>query len=253
MKTNKAFLFLTVLAAATACNKDNDSEPANSITTDEAAVIVSSSLASNTSGFTSVSAKASGVTEDLLADNAGGRVDACGVSQNIAFSGSSPAGDTTNVYSYDFSYKFRLVCNDDNTPKEVSIDLSFSGSFDGPKLKASHTGVSELDVTALADTTKSFLLNGLYKRSGSFENKEKKTAGNSSIEITLTDLVLDKHSHKIISGKGTYTITGTVPGKGDFSYTGDITFEGNDAAILDVRGDKFDVDLKAGDVNKKNS
>jgi hypothetical protein len=252
MKTNKSFLFLTVLALAAACNKDNDSEPANSITTDEAAVIVSSSLASNTSGFSSVSSKTSDVTEGLLADNAGGRVDACGVSQNVAFSGSSPA-NATITYSYDFSYKFRLVCNDDNTPKEVSVDISFSGDFDGPKLKASHSGVSELDVTALADTTKSYLLNGLYKRSGSFENKEQETSGNSSIEITLADLVVNKKTHKIVSGKGTYTITGNVPDKGDFKYTGDITFEGNDAAILDVHGDKFDIDLKEGNVNKKHS
>ncbi|MBL0742060.1 hypothetical protein [Chryseolinea lacunae] len=251
MKNHKALLFLTVFAALTACNNDDDA-PVNSITTDEAAVIVSSSLASNTSGVSFVSDKTTGVTEDLLKDNAGGRVNACGVSQNIAFSGSSPSGATV-TFSYDFSYKFRLECNDQNAPSLVSVDLSYSGAFDGPKLKASHSGVSELDVTGLADTTKNFLLNGQYKRSGSFENKEQAKSGSSTVEITLTTLVVNKVTHKIVSGTGTYLIEGSVPSKGDFKYTGDITFQGNDAALLIVGGENFTLNLKNGEVSKKQS
>ena len=75
MKKNKAWLFLSMFAVAVACQDDD--ETTNSITTEEAAIIVSSSLASNTSGVSFVSGKSSNVTEDLLADNAGGRIAAC--------------------------------------------------------------------------------------------------------------------------------------------------------------------------------
>lgn len=248
MKKNKAWLFLPMVVLAVACQDDD--EPVNSITAEEAAVIVSASLASNTSGVSFVSGKAANVTEDLLEDNAGGRAQACGLSQNLDLSGSSPDGATV-TYSYDFSYKFMLTCNTSSEPAAVSVDLSYSGEFDAPKLAAEHSGIAELDVTGLEEASEDFLLNGLYKRSGSFENKETTETGNSSVEITLKDVTIDKVSHQIISGTGTYLITGTVPEKGDFKYTGDITFQGSDSADLTVSGAKFTANLKSSEVAKK--
>jgi len=247
MKKNKAWLFFSMFAVAVACQED---EPANSITAEEAAIIISSSLASNTSGVSFVSGKSADVTEDLLADNAGGRVAACGLSQNLDLSGASPDGATT-TYSYDFSYKFKLNCNTESQPSAVSVDLSYSGEFDAPKLAAEHSGIAELDLTRLEEVATDFLLNGLYKRSGSFENKEQVKSGNSSVEITLKDVMINKETHQITSGSGTYVIKGNVPDKGDFNYTGDITFQGADAAELNVKGEKFTSNLKNGEVSKK--
>jgi hypothetical protein len=248
MKKNKAWLFLSMLSIAVACQDDD--EPVNSITSEEAAVIVSSSLASNSSGVTFVSGKTADVTEDLLADNAGGRVAACGLSQNLDLSGASPDGATT-TYSYDFSYKFKLNCNTESLPSDVSVNLSYSGAFDAPKLAAEHSGIAELGVSGLEEAATDFLLDGLYKRSGSFENKAAVKSGSSSVEITLKDVTINKETHQILSGTGTYVITGTVPDKGDFNYSGDITFQGADVAELNVKGDKFTTNLKNGEVSKK--
>jgi hypothetical protein len=249
MKKNKAWLFLSLLTAAVACQDDN--EPANSISPEEAALIVASSLASNTSGVTSVSDKSADVAVDLVADNAGGRVEVCGVSQNLDLSGSSPDGAVVS-YAYDFSYKFKLNCNSEDQPADVSVNLSYSGQFDAPKLAAEHTGLAELYVTGLEETETGFMLNGLYKRSGSFENKEKEQSGSSTVEITLTEVAVDKQTHKIISGSGTYALNGTVPAKGDFSYNGSIVFEGLDGAVIDVKGAKFNTNLKNGEITKVN-
>ena len=248
MKKNKAWLFLSMFVIALACQDDD--EPANSITSEEAAVIISSSLAANTSGLSFVSSKAANVTEDLLEDNAGGRVAACGLSQNLDLSGDSPDGAAI-TYSYDFSYKFKLNCNTENEPSDVSVDLSYSGEFDAPKLAADHSGVAELDVTGLEPETEEFLLNGLFKRSGSFENKELVQSANSSIEITLQDVEIDKTAHQILSGTGTFVVSGDVPSKGNFNYTGSITFLGADSAELNVNGDKFTANLKNSEVSKK--
>jgi len=237
-----------MFAVAVACQDDD--EPANSITSEEAAVIISSSLASNTSGVSFVSGKAAGVTEDLLEDNAGGRVAACGVSQNLDLSGASPDGATI-TYSYDFSYKFKLNCNTESEPSAVSVDLSYSGEFDTPKLAAEHTGIAELDVTGLEEASTGFLLNGLFKRSGSFENKELVKSGNSTVEIILTNVTINKDTHQILSGTGTFVINGNVPEKGEFKYTGSIIFQGADTAELNVNGDKFASNLKNSEVTKK--
>jgi hypothetical protein len=249
MKKNKAWLFLSMFVIAFAC-KDDD-EPANSITSEEAAVIISSSLAANTSGVTFVSNKATNVTEDLLEDNSGGRVAACGLSQNLDLSGESPDGATV-TYSYDFSYKFKLNCNTESEPSDVAVNLSYSGEFDAPKIAAEHTGIAELDVTGLESATEEFLLNGLFKRTGSFENKELVQSANSDVEITLKDVTIDKTTHQILSGTGTFLLNGNVPSKGNFNYTGSITFLGADGAELTVNGDKFTANLKSSEVSKKN-
>ncbi|MBA4054355.1 MAG: hypothetical protein C0490_06565, partial [Marivirga sp.] len=62
---------------------------------------------------------------------------------------------------------------------------------------------------------------------------------------------IDKQSHQIIGGKGTYLVSGTIPEKGDFKYTGDITFLGTDTAELSVDGAKFTANLKSSEVSKK--
>jgi len=234
---------------AVACQDDDG--PANSITSEEAAVIISSSLAANTSGLSFISNKAANVTEDLLEDNAGGRVAACGLSQNLDLSGESPEGATV-MYSYDFSYKFKLNCNTESEPSDVSINLSYSGEFDAPKISADHSGIAELVVTGLEPASQEFLLSGLFKRAGSFENKEAVKSSTSSVEITLTDITIDKQTHQIVSGTGTFLLTGDVPSKGAFNYTGSITFLGEDSAELNVNGDKFTANLKSSEVSKKN-
>jgi len=249
MKKNKAWIFLSMVVLVAGCQ--NDDEKANAITSEEAALLISTSLASNTSGVSFVSVKAADVTTGLLADNAGGRVEACGLSQNIDLSGSSPNGATVS-YSYDFSYKFKLNCNTESLPADVSVTLSYSGAFDGPKLSAEHTGLADLSVTGLEETAAEFLLNGMYKRTGSFENKELGKSGNSTIEVTLKDVIIDKQTRKIVSGTGSYALSGTVPDKGDFNYSGSITFDGADFAELDVKGAKFNSNLKNGEVSKKN-
>ncbi|HEY9045318.1 MAG TPA: hypothetical protein VIN08_05460 [Ohtaekwangia sp.] len=250
MKKLSAWLFLSLFIGFIACDKD-DNEPNNSITSEEAAQIVSTSFASNSSGVNFVSGEAAASSSDLAEQNANGRTEACGISKNIDLSGASPDGATI-VWSYDFSYKFKLNCNDQQEAANVSIDLSYSGSYDGPKLKTEHSGVSQLTVNGLEKSVENFLLAGSYRRSGSFEQKnEEKKAGNSTIEITLTDIVIDKQTHEIISGTATYKLSGTVASKGDYSYQGTVTFEGQSAATIKVGSDNFSLNLKNGEVVKK--
>jgi hypothetical protein len=227
-----------------------DEEPSNAISGEEAAVLVSASLASNTAGVASVSSKSADVTDDLLTEHAGGRVAVCGISQNVDLSGSSPDNAALS-YSYDFSYKFKLNCMEE-MPSDVSVDVSYSSVFETSKLAADHTGVAELDVSGLEEVETEYLLNGLYKRSGSFSNKELEKSGSCSIEITLTDVVVDKTTRKIVSGSGTYSLQGTIPEKGAFNYQGSVTFDGGDQATINVSSTPFKANLISGEVAKVN-
>ena len=244
------WLFLSVMAAFVAC-KDEEADAPNAISSQEAAVMVGSSFASNSSGVSFVSKESANKSEDLLEENASGRIATCGVSQSIDLSGASPVGGTI-TWRYDFSYNFRLNCNVEELPENITVGLSYSGAFDSPKLGFEHSGLSELALTGLQESADDFLMNGSYKRSGSFEIKEgEKKAGNSSIEITITNVAIDKTTHKIVSGSSSFILTGSVSGKGTFKYDGTVEFKGNDTADLKIKSEVFLLNLNDGSVTAK--
>jgi hypothetical protein len=121
-----AWLFVSMMAAFVAC-KDDDEAP-NAITSDEAAVMMSSSLASNSSGFSFVSKETANKSEDIADENSSGRVATCGTSQNIDLSGASPLGGSI-TWSYDFSYNFRLNCTTAEAPESIAVSISYNGAL----------------------------------------------------------------------------------------------------------------------------
>lgn len=245
-----AWLFIGAMVAAMACNDDEPEAP-QAISSDEAAVMVASSFSSNSSGVSAVSKEASEESGDIVEDNSSGRVQSCGVSQNINLSGSSPLGGLIS-WSYDFSYKFRLNCNTQEQPENITVNLSYSGDYADSKLALEHSGVSELDVRGLAEAEANFNMNGFYKRDGSFEIKTgDKKSGSSNIEITLTELNVDKQTNKIIGGSATFLLTGSASNKGSFKYEGSVEFKGSDSAELKIKGDVFVMNLVTGECTKK--
>jgi hypothetical protein len=90
-------------------------------------------------------------------------------------------------------------------------------------------------------------VNGEYKRAGSFQSKiGNKASGNSSVDITVTNLTITKSNRKIASGSGTIAITGTGPKGGTFSYTGTIVFNGDETATLTINSNAYTVNLITG-------
>lgn len=245
-----AWLFIGVMVAAVACNDDEPEAP-QAISSEEAAVMVASSFSSNSSGVSAVSKEASEESGDIVEDNSSGRVQSCGISQNIDLSGSSPIGGLI-TWSYDFSYKFRLNCNTQEQPENITVNLSYSGDYADSKLALEHSGLSELDVRGLAEAEANFNMNGSYKRDGSFEIKTgDKKSGSSNIEITLTNLDVDKQTNKIIGGSATFLLTGSASDKGSFKYEGSVEFKGSDSAELKIKGDVFVMNLVNGECTKK--
>lgn len=248
MKRN-AWLFAGIMVAAVACKDDEDVPQA--ITSEEAAVMIASSFSSNSSGFNSVSKEASKKSGEIIEDNSSGRVKTCGVSQNVDLSGSSPGGSLIS-WSYDFSYKFKLNCNDDDQAANIAVLLSYSGDYADANIALEHSGLSELGVTGLAGSDANFTMNGTYKRNASFEIKKgDKKSGSSNVEITVPQIHVDKQTHKIIDGTATFLLEGNASGKGSFKYEGKVEFKGNDSAEVTIKGDVFVMNLINGECTKK--
>lgn len=257
MKTLKLSLIILLMMGAFSCKKDNSSSSSgNSVSTDQAADIAASSLAENSDGLASVTDDIavnaqgiSSVSNGLTINSAGQTVNsvhqACGttltdsVSRNLTL-------DSVTV-NYLFKYSHTLNCNSGNQPDNVINALTYKGSFDGPRLSSSNSGSANVTIAGLTQAATNFVLNGEYKRDGSFQSKVgNKASGNSSIDIVGTNITLSKPGRKIVSGNATISIIGTGPKGVSFSYTGTIVFNGDDTATLTINGTGYTINLITG-------
>jgi len=244
MKKIQLIFAAMLLLGAVACRKNSSSLPSvnNNVSNAEAASMVAGSVSLNSNGVASLAGDAT-----LDATNIGNTPNACGTIKSDSISRQSSAGASV-TYSYNLKYNFTVDCNSASQPDSLSSTLTYSGSFSGPNLSSSNAGSSVFTVNGLLPTATDFVINGEFKRAGSFSSKVDTTNhGNSSIDIVINSLTLLKHSRTIVSGNAAISVTGDVPKKGSFSYTGTLVFNGNGTATLTLNGTVYIIKLDTGD------
>ncbi len=134
-----------------------------------------------------------------------------------------------------------------NVPDNLSSNLIYFGNFSGPNLSSSNSGSTAFTVGGLAPSANDFVINGEFKRAGTFQSKVDTTNhGNNSIDIKVTALTIVKASRTIAGGNATISITGDVPKKGSFSYTGTLVFNADGTATLTLNGTVYTINLSSG-------
>jgi len=250
MKTLKLSIVLLLLLGVFSCKKDNSTSV--SLTTDQAADMAASALSSNSGGVASmtdnISANAATFSSNGPSVNSVGVAtvhQACGttVTDSATFSGTN----SSVTYSYFAKYSHTLNCNSQEQPDNIANALTYNGSFSGPRISTTANCTANATIAGLTQNATNFVINGEYKRAGTFESKVgNKATGNSNLDIVLTNVTLSKPERTIVSGSGTFTLSG-VAGKVTYNYTGTITFNGDGTATLNVTGgSSYTVNLGSG-------
>jgi hypothetical protein len=121
----------------------------------------------------------------------------------------------------------------------------------GPHLSLSYK-VSENLTLASTDASNedaTVAVNGSLGTSGSYQFKTgTKRSGSEVFNYTLTNALVDPISGSIVSGKATFTTSGSGP-LGAWSYTGTITFEQGSMAVVTINGKTYTVSLETGVVS----
>ncbi len=259
MKTIKLSLIILLILGAFSCKKDNSASTSGSVTNDQVADIAAGSLAENSLGLATVT--------DDIAVNAQGLSSTGGltVNSNVATASVQQACGTTLTDSvtraltldsvtinYFLKYSHTLNCNASGQPDNLLNVLTYHGNFDGPRLTSTNSGSSTFTIAGLTTTATNFVINGEYKRAGTFQSKVgDKASGNSNVDIVVTNLKLSKPDRKIVSGNATIAVTGTSTKGGSFSYTGTIVFNGDETATLTINGTGYSINLTNGFKIKK--
>jgi len=256
MKTFKlSMIALLLLLGVYACKKDSSTASTDAVTTDQAADLAAGSLASNSNGLASITDDISSNATAVTAANSGLAIDAAGTNPTtvkqecgttLSDSSSNQGSADSVTWSYFRKYSHTLNCNVSSKPDNIINRLTFSGNYSGPNVTSSDSGTANVTIGDLEPDSTHFLVNGEYKRSGSFTSKiGNKASGSKSVDIVVTNLTLSKPARKITGGTATINISVTVP-KGTFTYTGNLVFNGDGSAVLTINGTSYTIDLHTG-------
>jgi hypothetical protein len=248
MKTLRSIAIIGLVAGALlSCNKGNNSQP-NTSSTDEAADLVTASVSSNSQGALD------GFSDVTLSSETKINIDSlCGTVWTDSVSRGAPTATGIYGYTYKANYSYALNCTNGVFNHSATSTSAYSGSFTNSILSSSFTGSSNFTIGGLGVTYPAYIINGEYKRSGSFQSQtDTSYHGTHSVDIIFTNIGLIKPLGVLQSGgTASFTITGNMPSKGGaFSYTGTIVFNGNSNATLTVNGTVYLINLETG-VKKK--
>ncbi|HEY4327854.1 MAG TPA: hypothetical protein VGN20_27980 [Mucilaginibacter sp.] len=274
MKTVKLLPLFVLLLCIIACTKNgNNPNSVNAVSADDAADMVGSSLASNYNGLATVSDDitntGTSLTASSIASTHGSSFNslnanlntiaaaidkkhlACGLMITDTVSRHSSSNSALVTYSYNSIYNFTLNCNN-SVPSDMTSILDYNGNFSGPVWLLVDTGITNFTVTGLSPQATDFVLNGEYKRQGSFHSKIDTTKhGNRTVDIVVTGLTLLKPARTIVSGTATISVTGYTPKKGKFTFDGTLVFKSDDTANLTINGTVYSINLVTGVKLKK--
>ena len=231
-----------LFAVIAACKKS--AVPSLNVSVDDAASMLTGSLASSSYGLNNIS--------DDISVNAQVFINLpCGSTKTDTLIRQSQAG-LPSAYYYKLIYTHKLTCNANNLPDNISSNLTYTGNFNNSTLSLANSGTTSFVIAGLTPTAIVYSINGEYKSMGSFKLKSDTTnTGSANVDIVVKNVTINKATQVIASGTATVIITGTTLKKGDFTYNGTLTFNGNFMATLVLNDTTYSINLTTGVIVKK--
>jgi hypothetical protein len=234
--TKVSFIALLLLFAG--CKK---LDSALILTSDEAADFIATSLSASTNGLSTVSGDIALNTQNFLDLKLG-----CGTTKAYNVSHTATPGAAC-TYNYQLNYTYTLNCNTSQLADNITGSSADNGTFDAPRISSTNAGTSTFRVAGLTPTSTAYIINGEYKRAGTFTSKvESKSSSNATVDFVITNLNVNKTTKQILSGTAIVTITGNTTANAGISFVGSVTFTGNNKATVALNGSIYTVDLVTG-------
>ncbi|MBU3714243.1 MAG: hypothetical protein FGM46_04770 [Ferruginibacter sp.] len=232
-----AFAFLAI--SLSSCKKDE----AVSITEDDAADIISSTMARPVGGSADDASELSRFARvNIFIPGPGRKWLECGQTKDTTFQRTITSGLFTATHTH--SITATLNC-ENQKPSSLVWTGNITGTFDGPKMSGNSTGVRNWTLTGFGpDQSLPLVLNGTVSRNGVRTSKiRNQYTFETNVNHTYTNVTIDKATDKITGGTGTVSAVIKVSNGNTRTYEGTIVFNGDDTATLTINGRVFTIQL----------
>lgn len=214
------------------CRKD-DVKINNEITTEDAVDAIVYTIENESGGYSS---HAKYATEDLSYSI---YTLQCGQSFDTTFVKSYVGPITAN---YTFSRNYILNCDSLNNLTSINCTGSYTGNYEGPRLKSYNSGFNSWYVTGLNNQVSNFYINGSFTRLGIHESKiRNKKTFDTQMNISTTNLEIEKSTGHIIGGNAMVELICTNNEGVPYTFNGSITFSSSGIATLSLNGNTYTI------------
>jgi hypothetical protein len=229
----KMIALLFSLSFFVACTPEDDSpEPTPPITEEEAAELVEAALIEETDGIAKEAAEATSTAETYALEAN------CGLSGDTSIIYTIDRPNITGAYSTELSWE--LIC-EGPLPTELQLERSMSGAYSTARISSNDTASSTWSISELL-TGPEYVMNGNYLRSGTQEFAfQEERSFETSLEVIITDLRMEKTTQEVNSGLGTFELNVTASNGTTTTITGSVEFIGNQTGIISFNGNSYTI------------
>ena len=236
LKLLRSVLLASLLIGLYSCQQEEE-EPVYTPTEADAVAIVEEFVAQSSGGMTEEVAK---LNESIQAKDLGDLDLECGVPFDTTLSyflSGSASG------SWIRNWNLLLNCPLTENPF-LEVVTDYTGSFDGYWRSSDREGTRQWVWSNLGPEGEYIYLNGAGQHGGNRSfNGPNQASFSWDHEAQWTDVEIDKLTHIINSGSGTFTLTLTGPEGNTHTFNGTIIFNGDQTATVTINGEVYEVDL----------
>ncbi len=168
--------------------------------------------------------------------------------QYIEKTGESPCGltfdslasfsvDRPNLQaSYTTEWEWTVFCNSINLPTDLDFNRIAEGSFETTRFIGEDAAESGFDVNDLISGP-NLSISGKYTRAGVQASKiGNQNTFNYLIDMSVNELLVEKYTWELISGEGTFDLTGTTSTGASYSISGTYVLTPDGTVTVTVNG-----------------
>ena len=226
----RSLFFVTILIFMTwGCKKDN---PLRTIDNADVVAIIETSLQETASGITEQ-------IKDLAAF-------AVKTAKNCDSGDTTLSGTNSGIIAstWELAVNFTTTCNNLNLPTQFSSTLTGKSNATTTKIATNANGNGAIDFKGFA-LNEDMLANGNLTRNGTETIKiGENITGTTDLDLTLTDLKIEKANYTIVDGNLSFTLTITTPNENNKTFSGSIDITEYGKATLTIGDQTYEIDLK---------
>lgn len=226
------------------CKKEEPEETTttvNTVTEEDAADLIASTLAEESYGETTKMADAASFTNTTLA-----LPTPCSYSNDSVFTVASTSGSAI-AYSFSMDYYYFVTCTS-MVPQKLTYYMHTNGSITAPRLNYTGHTYDTLYVDSLSAST-NYKIAGKIVRDGNTSIQVRTGMDfSSNLVVTINEIYINKSTYAISSGSGSFTLAGSDSNGNTFSFSGSLTYSAGNIAVITIGAKTFTVNLTSGSV-----